>query len=176
MKTRQQVQGRMMEISWRQEQTRVAFQVLREEDAAATAEAGAEPGALREADVVEVEPGIYSVLIEGRSYDVRLEHAHYGDFAQIGPWRVRLEPAGGARGSGARGSSGPAQVLSRMPGRVVRVLVAEGDAVTEGQGLLVLEAMKMQNEIAAPRAGTVRGLSVAEGGVVAAGALLCRIE
>ncbi len=168
MKMKRQVNGRLMEVEWRDEAGRREFIIRRE-----GAPAEAQP---LMADVLEVEPGIYSVLVEGRSYDVRVEHAHYGDFIQVGPWRVRLEPEERSRGVAIPGASGPAKVLSKMPGRVVKVLVAEGDTVTEGQGLLVLEAMKMQNELAAPRAGTVRGLSVTEGVVVAAGTTLCRIE
>jgi pyruvate carboxylase subunit B len=63
-----------------------------------------------------------------------------------------------------------------MPGRVVRLLVAEGEEVRAGQGLLVLEAMKMQNEIRAPRAGVVRTLGVREGASVEANGLLVRMD
>ena len=65
---------------------------------------------------------------------------------------------------------------SVMPGVVVSLLVAEGDVVEEGQALLVLEAMKMQNEIAAPTAGEVRHIHVAEGEAVSAGAKLVELE
>jgi acetyl-CoA/propionyl-CoA carboxylase biotin carboxyl carrier protein len=67
-------------------------------------------------------------------------------------------------------------VKAAMPGRVVRVLVSEGETVEAGQGLVVLEAMKMQNEITANRAGVVRRLSAVEGATVTAGALLCSLE
>jgi len=62
-----------------------------------------------------------------------------------------------------------------MPGKVVRVLVAEGDTVEAGQGLLVVEAMKMQNEIKAPRSGRVVALAAREGATVAAGDPLATI-
>ena len=65
---------------------------------------------------------------------------------------------------------------SVMPGVVVSLLVTEGDVVEEGQPLLVLEAMKMQNEIAAPAAGAVRLIHVDEGEAVSAGAKLVEIE
>lgn len=168
MKAQRRINGQPMEVSWREEGGKVEFHARRGSDSAESP--------LRRADVVEVEPGIYSVLMEGHSYDVRMEHAHYGDFAQVGPWRVKLESRERAKAGGAGGGSGPAKVLSKMPGRVVKVLVAEGDMVAEGQGLLVLEAMKMQNEIGAPGAGVVRGLSVKEGDIVTAGAPLCRVE
>jgi biotin carboxyl carrier protein len=63
-----------------------------------------------------------------------------------------------------------------MPGKVVRLLVAPGDAVTAGQGLIVVEAMKMQNEIKAPRAGRVLEVRAAEGATVAAGEALLILE
>lgn len=67
-------------------------------------------------------------------------------------------------------------VKALMPGRVVRVLVAKGDAVRKGAGLLILEAMKMENEITAPSAGTVEELGVSEGGQVATGDTIAVIK
>jgi biotin carboxyl carrier protein len=63
-----------------------------------------------------------------------------------------------------------------MPGKVVRVLVAAGDTVEAGQGLLVVEAMKMQNEMKASRAGRILSVTVKEGATVAAGEVLATIE
>ena len=63
-----------------------------------------------------------------------------------------------------------------MPGKVVRVLVAEGDSVTAGQGLLVIEAMKMENEVAAARDGRVSSLKVEPGQVVEGGAVLAVVD
>ena len=63
-----------------------------------------------------------------------------------------------------------------MPGRIVRVKVSVGDAVAAGDGLVVVEAMKMQNELKAPKAGTVTAVEVAEGGSVAAGEVLVVVE
>ena len=67
-------------------------------------------------------------------------------------------------------------IAAPMPGKVVRLLVAEGDAVEAGQGLLVVEAMKMQNEMKAPKPGTVVSLTAREGATVAAGEVLAAIE
>lgn len=66
-------------------------------------------------------------------------------------------------------------VAALMPGRIVRVLVAQGDAVTKGTGLLILEAMKMENEIQAPTDGTVEAMFVQAGDTVERGAPLIRI-
>ena len=63
-----------------------------------------------------------------------------------------------------------------MPGKVVRILVAEGDIVEAGQGLAVVEAMKMQNEMKAPRAGVVKSIKAREGATVSAGEALMVIE
>ena len=67
-------------------------------------------------------------------------------------------------------------MLAPMPGKVVRILVAEGDEVEKGKGVLVVEAMKMQNEIKSPKKGVVKKLSAAEGSAVNAGDVLAVIE
>jgi biotin carboxyl carrier protein len=72
--------------------------------------------------------------------------------------------------------SGPVAVKATLPGLVVAVLVAVGDEVEEGAPLLTIEAMKMQNEVRAPRAGRVIEVSVASGVAVATGAALLRLE
>ncbi len=76
----------------------------------------------------------------------------------------------------ARTGGGPVDVTATLPGLVVAVAVAEGDAVGEGQPLLTIEAMKMQNEVRAPRGGRVVRLAVAPGTAVATGTLLLRLE
>ena len=89
-------------------------------------------------------------------------------------------PGTGPLASGFRdpmpAAEGPQQVVSAMPGKVVRLLVGEGDEVEQGQGLVVVEAMKMENEIAAPRAGTVRSVPIAPGQAVEGGAVLAVID
>lgn len=76
----------------------------------------------------------------------------------------------------ASGDAGPRPLKSPMPGRVVRVLVSPGETVTQGQGCVVIEAMKMQNELKAPRAGIVAKLTATVGETVAAGAVLLVVE
>ncbi|MGE0815039.1 MAG: biotin/lipoyl-containing protein [Vicinamibacterales bacterium] len=80
------------------------------------------------------------------------------------------------RGTEAAGADGPQRVVAPMPGKVVRVLVAPGDEVRPRQGLVVVEAMKMENELRAARAGTVASVAVVEGQSVDAGALLAVVE
>jgi biotin carboxyl carrier protein len=93
---------------------------------------------------------------------------------------VQIRPAGsfGRQKSGhpAAAAAGPQRVTSPMPGKVVRVLVKPGDAVTARQGLVVVEAMKMENELRAARDGRVRDVAVAEGQSVDAGAMLLTVE
>ena len=76
----------------------------------------------------------------------------------------------------AAGHGGPIEIAATLPGLVVAVAVAEGDSVEAGQSLLTIEAMKMQNEVRAPRAGRVAAIAVAAGTAVATGALLLRLE
>jgi biotin carboxyl carrier protein len=72
--------------------------------------------------------------------------------------------------------TGPAPLVAPMPGMIVRVSVGEGDAVQAGQGLVVMEAMKMENELRAAAAGTVKRVHVAPGTAVEKGALLLEME
>src|SRR5262249_48708653 len=81
----------------------------------------------------------------------------------------------GRRGAG-EGAAGPRAVKAPMPGRVVRVLVYEGDEVAEHQGVIVIEAMKMQNEVRSPEAGRVVRVAVAVDGTVGSGEVLVVVE
>jgi len=74
------------------------------------------------------------------------------------------------------GPTGPAPILAPMPGLIVRVSVKAGDKVEAGQGLVVMEAMKMENELRATAAGTVRSVEVSAGTAVEKGALLVALE
>jgi acetyl/propionyl-CoA carboxylase alpha subunit len=76
----------------------------------------------------------------------------------------------------ATAASGPAPLRAPMPGLVTRLLVAAGDTVAAGQGLVVMEAMKMENELRSPSAGTVRSIAVAPGTAVEKGALLIELS
>jgi biotin carboxyl carrier protein len=117
--------------------------------------------------------------MDGRSYDARVEEAAGGLVVVIGGYRFEIEvrdPRRWSRKSGGRGGEGVETVLAPMPGKVVRVLVAPGDAVAPGQGIVVVEAMKMQNEMQASRAGRVVTVPAKEGATVAAGEVLATIE
>ncbi len=129
--------------------------------------------------VKEVEPGVYSVLLEGRSFEVRASAGLQALNVETGGRRFAVEvrdPRNGSRQSRAATGSGRQSVSAPMPGKVVRVLVHEGDAVDIGQGLIVVEAMKMQNEMKAARAGRVAEVRVGDGDTVAAGDTLVVLE
>jgi biotin carboxyl carrier protein len=81
-----------------------------------------------------------------------------------------------AESSARAGAAGPAEVLAPMPGKIVAVIASEGQAVTEGAAIFVLESMKMQIEIKAPRAGIVFDVATEQGHVVEAGLKLCGIK
>jgi biotin carboxyl carrier protein len=133
----------------------------------------------RTAHVEMPEPEVYSVLLEGRMYDARVEETPAGLVVVIDGYRFEMEvrdPRRWSRKDAARGGDGVQTVMAPMPGKVVRVLVGQGDEVKAGQGLLVVEAMKMQNEIKASRAGRILSLTVKEGATVAAGEVLATIE
>lgn len=131
------------------------------------------------AGIVTIAPGLYSVLLNGRSYEVRVEGKQDALAVFVNGRRFAVEVtdprAWSSKATMARGE-GVQTIAAPMPGKVVRILVAAGDHVEAGQGLLVVEAMKMQNELKAPRAGTVRSVSVVEGATVAAGELLATLS
>ena len=133
-----------------------------------------------EASVIEVEPGIFSILLEGRSYEIKVASGTNGFFdVDAGRLRAAVEvrdPRSYSRNKHAGIGHGRLTISAPMPGKVVRVLVREGDVVEAGAGLVVVEAMKMQNELKAPRAGAIVRLSAKEGDTVTAGEPLVAIE
>ena len=113
------------------------------------------------------------VLVEGEGTDWTVTLAGRRVPATVRSWRERVLAAAETE---ARAHAGPIAVTATLPGLIVAVAVAEGDEVPEGAALLTIEAMKMQNEVRAPRAGRVLEVSVAAGEAVAAGAALLRLE
>jgi biotin carboxyl carrier protein len=132
------------------------------------------------AGILLCEPGVYSVIVDGRACEARIEPAANGaSLVTIGPHRFEIEVRDPRRYLGSarsRGASGLQNITAPMPGKVVRVLVAQGDSVEAGQGIVVVEAMKMQNEIKAQRPGRIAAMTAREGDTVAAGEMLATLE
>ena len=131
------------------------------------------------ASIVETSPGHYSILLGTRSFAAHVDKgspdAHIqisGRFFQIGVADARDRSGKAA----ARAALGPLEICAPMPGKVVKLLVEIGAEVEPGQGLIVVEAMKMQNEMKAPRGGKVLQVGVKEGDSVAASQKLMLLE
>jgi len=134
-----------------------------------------------EADAVEVAPNTYSILIEGQSHQIRVAPLPDGTLtvhSDLVEYQAEVSDPRSWRGRrhGAHEAQGRQPVAAPMPGKVVRLLVAEGDRVQAGQGLAVVEAMKMQNEIRSPKGGKVEKLLAREGQPVNAGEVLLWVE
>ena len=119
-------------------------------------------------DLIEVEPGVWSVIAGTRVFEVRV----VGEQVLVNGRAVEVvSPKAAPRIAG-----GPVQVRATMPGKVVRVLVEVGDNVATGQGVIVVEAMKMQNELKSPRDGRVTLIAAKQHATVDAGVVLLTIE
>ena len=125
----------------------------------------------------------YKVTLNGRTYEVEVEHGKamlLDEYEAIAPAPVAAAPAAApvAAAPVAAPAAAPAvtgageAVTAPMPGNILKVNVNVGDAVKEGQVLVVLEAMKMENEIMAPKNGTVTQVVVSKGSTVDTGAPL----
>jgi biotin carboxyl carrier protein len=136
-----------------------------------------------EMDVRDTPEGGYLLNLEGRVYDCRVGKApaqpertevrvrnQVYEIAVIDPKRLR------ATAGAALSADGSAQIVAQMPGKVVRVMVEAGSVVEAGDPVVVVEAMKMQNEMKSPKAGTVTTLNAREGETVNAGEVLAVIE
>jgi biotin carboxyl carrier protein len=133
-------------------------------------------------DSAELSPHLFSILHQDQSYEVRFHsnpkketldvefHDETYPVVVTDPMSLLLESTGGAARKGG------ATLEAAMPGKVQRILVKEGDQVTEDQGLLVLVAMKMENELGSPTTGTVKQILVSEGANVEGGAPLIILQ
>lgn len=132
-----------------------------------------------ELEVSEPEPGVLLFKHEGRVYEAAVSPGlttqvrigtHEFDVKIIDPKRLR------GAGAGADHADGLAEIKTAMPGKVVRILSAPGAEVEKGDGVLVVEAMKMQNELKSPKSGTVAELRAESGATVNAGDVLVVVE
>jgi len=134
-----------------------------------------------DANAVEVAPNIFSVLLNGDSHQIRIAPRPDGTLTLhtgLAEYHAEVTDPRSWRGRrhGAVEAEGRQQITAPMPGKVVRLLVKQGDSVEAGQGLLVVEAMKMQNEIRSPKSGKIEKLFAKEGQPVNAGEVLLWVE
>jgi biotin carboxyl carrier protein len=134
-----------------------------------------------DANAVEVAPNIFSVLLNSVSHQIRIAPRPDGTLTLhtgLAEYQAEVTDPRSWRGRrhGAVEAEGRQQITAPMPGKVVRLLVKQGDSVEAGQGLLVVEAMKMQNEIRSPKSGKIEKLVAKEGQPVNAGEVLLWVE
>jgi biotin carboxyl carrier protein len=132
-------------------------------------------------DVAMTARDVLSIIHSGRQYEAKREYSLLGEtHVIIGSERffaeVRDPRSLRSRRAAAGHEAGPAKIIAPMPGKIVRLIAAEGDEVEVGQGLVVVEAMKMQNEIKSTKKGKVTRIAVKEASAVNAGDLLAIVE
>jgi len=138
-------------------------------------------GVAAEADWTEITPGVYSIILGGRPYEAHVTTrpgAADSCRVKVGAREFVVEvrdPRARRNRESAGLHEGPQELLAPMPGKIVKVLVSEQQQVEAGDGLVVIEAMKMQNELRAPRAGRVERIYVVEGAGVETGFKLLRL-
>jgi biotin carboxyl carrier protein len=132
-----------------------------------------------EVDAVLARPDVLSLRIGNLAYEVKCERVAGDTHLWVGSARfaVDVRDPRSLRGRvRAVDDQGPRKLTAPMPGKIVRVLVNQGDPVDAGAGVLVVEAMKMQNEIKSPKKGTIQKILVGEGAAVNAGDVLAIVE
>jgi biotin carboxyl carrier protein len=132
-----------------------------------------------EVDGILARPDVLSLRIGNLAFEVKSERVANQLHLWVGSTRFAAEvrdPRSWRGRTRAGDEQGPKKIVAPMPGKVVRLLVGDGDAVESGTGVAVVEAMKMQNEIKSPKKGTVQKILVMEGAAVNAGDVLAIVE
>jgi biotin carboxyl carrier protein len=132
-----------------------------------------------EVDAVLARPDVLSLRLGNQAYEVKCERVAGDTHVWVGSARFAVEVRDPRSLRGrvrAVDDHGPKKLTAPMPGKIVRVLVSQGDQVESGAGVLVVEAMKMQNEIKSPKKGTIQKILVGEGAAVNAGDVLAIVE
>jgi biotin carboxyl carrier protein len=132
-----------------------------------------------EVDAVLARPDVLSLRIGNKAFEVKCERVANEMHLWVGSARFAAEvrdPRSLRGRARAVDDRGPKKLIAPMPGKIVRVLVAEGTEVEAGAGVLVVEAMKMQNEIKSPKKGTIQKILVGEGAAVNAGDVLAIVD
>ncbi|MGD1024050.1 MAG: biotin/lipoyl-containing protein [Candidatus Sulfotelmatobacter sp.] len=132
-----------------------------------------------EVDAILARPDVLSLRIGNMAFEVKSERVANDLHLWVGSTRFAAEvrdPRSLRGRTRAGDEQGPKKIVAPMPGKVVRLLVRNGDQVESGTGVAVVEAMKMQNEIKSPKKGTVQKVLVIEGAAVNAGDVLAIVE
>jgi biotin carboxyl carrier protein len=132
-----------------------------------------------EVDAVLVRPDVLSLRIGNYAYEIKSERVANDLHLWVGStsFAAEVRDPRSLRGrTRAADDQGPKKIVAAMPGKVVRLLLREGDDVELGTAVAVVEAMKMQNEIKSPKKGTVQKILVTEGAAVNAGDVLAIVE
>lgn len=132
-----------------------------------------------EVDAVLARPDVLSLRIGNMAYEIKSERVADDLHLWVGSTRFAAEvrdPRSLRGRTQAGDDQGPRKIVAPMPGKVVRLLVREGDEVEGGAGVAVVEAMKMQNEIKSPKKGKVQKILVTDGAAVNAGDVIAIVE
>ena len=132
-----------------------------------------------EVDAVLARPDVLSLRIGNQAFEIKCERVAGDLHLWVGSRRFAAEIRDPRSLRGRVRSvddQGPKKLTAPMPGKVVRILVTEGAEVDAGTGVLVVEAMKMQNELKSPKKGTIQKILVSEGAAVNAGDVLAIVE
>jgi biotin carboxyl carrier protein len=132
-----------------------------------------------EVDAILVRPDVLSLRVGNTAYEVKSERVAGDLYLWLGGTRFGAEVRDprSLRGRTRAGEDhGPKKIVAPMPGKVVRLLVRDGDEVELGAGVAVVEAMKMQNEIKSPKKGTIKKILKSAGAAVNAGDVLAIVE
>ncbi|MDT4898069.1 MAG: hypothetical protein QOH25_3146 [Acidobacteriota bacterium] len=168
MKLTAELEGEKYELDIKHDESRVVAEI---------------DGCRYEVEARSSQPGVYLLLADGHVYECRVEHPGAKQEAvevTVGTraYAVTLTDPKRLRGGQSAGVplDGAARIVAPMPGKVVRVLVEAGAEIEAGAGLVVVEAMKMQNELKSPKAGKVTSINVTTGATVNAGDVLAVVE
>jgi len=132
-----------------------------------------------EVDAVLARPDVLSLRIGNKAYEIKCERVAQDLHLWVGSARFAAEVRDPRSLRGrvrAVDDHGPRKLTAPMPGKIVRLLMSQGAEVEAGAGVLVVEAMKMQNEIKSPKIGTIQKILVSEGAAVNAGDVLAIVE
>ncbi len=118
----------------------------------------------------------YTITVNGTAYDVTVEEGTGSGAAPAAAPKAAAPKAAAPKPAAVSGAQGAVKVNAPMPGKILSVKASAGQAVKKGDVLLILEAMKMENEVVAPQDGTVASINVAAGDSVEAGAVLASLN